>query len=98
MQGGRQIADNIAWLSGEALPAYTYGHPSLYMQCKQSENYLSVGLWNFFADVAIAPVIELGEKYSGIKFISCSGRLDADKVSLSDIAPFAFAGFELFKA
>ena len=95
---GRQIADNIAWLSGEALPAYTYGHPSLYMQCKQSENSLAVGLWNFFADVAIAPVIELGEKYSGIKFISCSGRLDGDKVYLSDIAPFAFAGFEVFKA
>ena len=50
---GRQIADNVPWLSGNKLPAYVYGHPSLYMQCKQGENSMSVGLWNFFADIAI---------------------------------------------
>lgn len=94
---GRQIADNIPWLSGNNLPAYIYGHPSLYMQCKENENSLAVGLWNFFADIAIDPVAELDKTYKDIKFINCSGKLENDKVYLSDIAPFAFAGFVVFK-
>ena len=95
---GRQIADNVPWLSGEKLPAYVYGNPSLYVQCKQSENAMAVGLWNFFADIAIDPVVELGEAYGSIKFINCNGRLENDKVYLDDINPFAFVGFEVFKA
>ena len=94
---GRQIAENIPWLSGEKLPAYVYGNPSLYVQCKQGENAMAVGLWNFFADIAIDPVVELGEAYSNIKFINCNGRLENDKVYLDDINPFAFCGFEVFK-
>lgn len=94
---GRQIADSIEWLSGNKLPAYVYGHPSLYMQCKQYEGSMAVGLWNFFADTAIDPVIELGAEYSDIKFINSGGRLEKDKVYLSDINPFAFSGFEVFK-
>ena len=94
---GRQIADNIPWLSGNKLPAYVYGHPSLYMQCKENEKAMAVGLWNFFADIAIDPVAKLDKAYKDIKFINCSGKLENDKVYLSDIAPFAFAGFVVFK-
>ena len=94
---GRQIAENVPWLSGEKLPAYIYGNPSLYVQCKQSEKAMAVGLWNFFADMAIDPVVELDESYSNIKFINCNGRLENDKVYLDDINPFAFCGFEVFK-
>ena len=94
---GRQIAENIPWLSGDKLPAYVYDNPSLYVQCKQGENAMAVGLWNFFADIAIDPVVELGEAYSNIKFINCNGRLENDKVYLDDINPFAFCGFEVFK-
>ena len=94
---GRQIADNIPWLSGNKLPAYVYGHPSLYMQCKENEKAMAVGLWNFFADIAIDPVAKLDKAYKDIKFINCSGRLENGKVYLSDIAPFAFAGFVVFK-
>lgn len=92
---GRQIADNIPWLSGQKLPAYVYGHPSLYMQCKSHENNMSVGLWNFFADTAISPIIELHQKYSEIEFTNCTGKLLGDKVHLSDIQPFDFAGFSV---
>ena len=94
---GRQVADNIAWLSGEKLPAYVYGYPSLYMQCKEGNDSMAVGIWNFFADTAIEPVVQLGESYDDIKFINCGGRLENDKVYLNDIDPFAFAGFEVFK-
>lgn len=93
---GRQIADNIPWLSGKKLPAYVYGHPSLYMQCKKNEKSMSVGLWNFFADTAIDPIIELDKNYSSITFSDCSGELLEDKVSLSDIPPFGFVSFEVY--
>ena len=46
----------------------------------------------------MSPVVELGEEYNDIKFINCNGRLEGDKVYMDDIAPFSFAGFEVFKA
>ena len=92
---GLQIAENIPWLSGKKLPAYVYGHPSLYIQCKKNEEGMSVGIWNFFADIAIEPIIELDKNYSSINFINCSGELSKDKVSLSDIPPFSFVAFEV---
>lgn len=91
----RQIAKNVEWLSGKKLPAYVYGHPSLYIQCKENADSLSVGLWNFFADVAINPVVELSEKYSDIEFVNCNGQLDGDKVKLTDIAAFDYAFINL---
>ena len=94
---GRQIAECITWLSGEKLPAYVYGCPSLYMQCKRNEGAMAVGLWNFFADTAIEPTVTLDGVYKGVKFTNCNGRLEGDKVYLTDIAPFAFAGFEVYK-
>ena len=94
---GRQIAENITWLSGKKLPGYVYGHPSLYMQCKKNEKSMAVGLWNFFADTAIEPVVELDNKYSSINFNNCSGKLLQDKVLLSDIPPFGFVAFEVNK-
>ncbi len=94
---GYQIAQNVTWLSGVKLPAYIYGHPSLYMQCKKNEKAMAVGLWNFFADTVMEPVVELETPFRDIRFINCSGKMEKDKVCLSDIDPFAFAGFEVFR-
>ncbi len=90
---GRQYATQIPWLSGEALPAYCYGHPALYLQCKEDAHSLSVGLWNFFADIAMEPVVELAQSYESIRFIQCDGRLERNRVVLTDIPAFGFAGF-----
>lgn len=91
----RQYAENISWLSGKKLPAYVYGNPSLYIQCKKNEGAMAVGLWNFFADPVIEPQIELDSEYNDITFINCNGRLEKNKVVLTDIAPFDFVGFEV---
>ena len=56
---------------------------------------MAVGLWNFFADPAIDPVVELDSEYSGIEFLNTNGKLDGNKVYLNDIPPFGFAGFEV---
>ena len=91
----RQYADNITWLSGKRLPAYVYGNPSLYIQCKKNKEAMAVGLWNFFADPVIEPQVELDSEYKDITFINCNGRLEKNKLVLTDIAPFGFAGFEV---
>lgn len=91
----RQYAENAAWLSGKRLPAYAYGNPALYIQCKRDESAMAVGLWNFYADNVFEPEILLDREYENIEFINCGGELKGDKVLLTDIAPFGFAGFEV---
>ena len=93
----RQYADNIPWLCGKKLPAYSYGNPNLYNLCKRNGSELAVGLWNLHADIAFEPVVELDDTYSAIEFIGCTGKLLGDKVKLSDIAAFEFAGFTVRK-
>ena len=56
---------------------------------------MAVGLWNFFADPAIDPVVELDGEYGGIEFLNTNGKLDGNKVYLNDIPPFGFVGFEV---
>lgn len=92
---GRQYAENVPWLSGGRLPAYSYGHPALYILCKKDEQSMAVGLWNFFADPAIDPIIELDREYCDVRFLNTEGRLDGNKVRLKDIPPFGFAAFEV---
>lgn len=93
----RQIADQVHWISGKKLPAYCYGNPAMYTIVKEGAGQLAVGLWNLHADIAIDPVVELAETYSSIEFIGCSGRLEGNKVFLSEIPAFGFAGFNLTK-
>ncbi len=93
----RQYADVIPWLSGKKLPAFVYGCPSMYIQCKKDEQSLTVGLWNFFEDTAFAPTVEIFGEYSDIEFICGGGTLSGNRVNLNDIAPFGFCGFVLKK-
>ncbi len=93
----RQYANVIPWLSGKTLPAFVYGCPSMYIQCKEDSDTLTVGLWNFFEDTAFSPVVELGNTYSDIEFIQGSGTLSGAKVVLNDIIPYGFTGFILKK-
>lgn len=91
----RQYAEQIPWLSGRRLPAYVYGNPALYIQCKKDEKALAVGLWNFFADPVFSPIVRLDGEYASIACINCEGRIDGDRAILSDIPPFGFAAIEV---
>ncbi len=93
----RQLAEQVEWLSGKKLPAFCYGHPNLYLQTKKGENSLAVGLWNFFADPAMDPVLELSESYSEVRFLNCHGSLKGNRVYLEDLPPFSIAAVELIK-
>ena len=87
----KQVCD----LFGAKNPAYSYGNPDLYLIAKKGANSLSVGLWNIFADEIFEPVIELDKEYKSIECIGCTGRIEGNKVHLSQMNPFSFAGFEV---
>jgi hypothetical protein len=93
----RQIAEFIEWSSGQKLPAYVYGCPEMYIQCKESDGKLAVGLWNFFADEAFDFTVELSEEYSNIKFLNCKGELCGNKIKIESIPAFGFGFFEVEK-
>lgn len=91
------ITDNMQWLSGRKLPAFCCGHPNLYIQCKEDEKSLVVGIWNFFEDEVLEPVIQLGQTYKNAEFLCGAGTLLGDTAQLEDIPPFAFRGMVLAK-
>ena len=90
----KQLSEVIPWLCGKSLPAYIH-HPRLYVQCKQNDTALGIGLWNFFADPIYSPTVKLDKEYSQTKSFNCDVRLEGKKAYLSEIAPFGFAFIEL---
>ena len=95
----RQYADAAEWLCGKKLPAYVYGCPELYLQCKKDgENKtITVGLWNNFADPAMDPVVELDEEYTDFEFFNCTGTAEKNTLKLNDLPPYSFAAFKAKK-
>lgn len=93
---GNQLSKAVEYLSGTALPAWIPNCPDLYMLCKKgADGSMAVGLWNIFADKISDHVITLDRPYNAIEFINCSGRIEGNKVYLTEIPAFEFAGFEV---
>ena len=92
-----QIARAVKLMTGKSLPAYSYGNPDFYIMAKRDSKGLTVCLFNIFADAAENPVIELDEEYKEAEFFGCTGKISGNRIFLSDIAPFAFAGLALKK-
>ena len=93
----KQIKKAIEDISGKKLPAYCYGNPDLYIMTKEDESGKAVGLFNIFADGIFDGVVDIDSEYKEINFINCKGELKGNKVQISEIQPFAFAGFEIKK-
>ena len=91
----KQLAEAAAWLSGEALPAVCFGNPDLYIQTKQNGNRLAVGLWNFSTDEIFEPTVQLTKSGTVTGTIRCTAQITKSAVTLSPLAPYAFAGFEV---
>ena len=91
------ISDSTEWLSGDRLPAFCPGHPYLYLQCKESESETVLGIWNFFADAALSPVVELGQSYKSAEIFCGGGRLCGERLFLDDLPPYGFCAAVLKK-
>ena len=89
------IADNVTWMAGKPLPAFSSKHPGLYILASKGGDTMSVALANVNIDDVYAPEIRLDKLYSDIRFVNCTGRLVGDTVYLSDIPPYGFAAFEV---
>ena len=94
---GRQLGENVAWLSGKALPAWAPGHPNRYLPCKEDEKSLTVGLWNLFPDPVFDPVVRLEGAFTQARWLNTQGVLEEDRVRLEEIPPYGFAGFTVYK-
>ncbi len=67
----------------------------LYILVAKDEKSMSVAVTNIFLDDIYDPEIILDREYSEIKFVNCTGRLEGNKVILSDIHPYDFVIFEV---
>lgn len=96
---GEQIVKCVPWLSrGKMLPASITGNPCLYMIAKERDGALSVGLWNFYPDPVFTPTVTLAEEYRRIRVLDGKeGKLADRSVTLGEIPPYGFVGFELTK-
>jgi hypothetical protein len=92
-----QLYKCLTWLRKRLPDVYIPGHPDLYVQTKKDESSLSVGLWNFFEDSVLTPTLSLGETWKKAEFLNCTGTLEGNRVVLSDIPAFSFAGVVLRK-
>ena len=94
----RQLVEGFNYVAKKPLPAVCTGNPFLYIIAKKDEDNMSVGLWNFFADEVINPVIQLDEPYDNLDVYLKGGKLDGDKVILDqDIPPYGFVLFTVSK-
>ena len=89
----RELYEIGEWISGEPLPAKITDCPDAYIMTAKDGRENAVGLWNVFEDAIDEPVIELGCTPKNLRFVNCSGHADGNKVILSEILPFGFAGF-----
>lgn len=83
----RQLVKAVGRLTGRALPACSLGNPDLYLLCKRDERELAVGLWNICPDDIYEPMVELEHACRGIRFLNCTGRMEGNRVYLSQMPP-----------
>ena len=88
-----EMYENAEWISGKKLLAKITGSPDVYIITAYDDNEVAVGIWNMFPDAIDRPEVYLPYEPAGIEFTSCSGKLENNKVLLSELAPFGFAGF-----
>lgn len=94
----RQLAEGVAYVSKKPLPAVCLGNPFVYIVARKDADSMSVGIWNFFADEVMNPVIQLDEEYESADIYLKDGHLEGNKLVLhEDIPPYGFVLFTVYK-
>lgn len=89
------LNDGIEWISHRALPVKCLENPDLYLLCRESEDTLTVGLFNCFPDPIDAPTLTLGGTYTHAEFLGTGGKLDANTLTLAPLPAFSFCAVKL---
>lgn len=93
----KALTEGIEWLTGKHLPIWCEGNPELYILCREGEDFLTVGLFNCFADPIDMPLLTTEKAYTSIECVGCSGTVEGNTVTLSSIPAFSFAAFKVKK-
>ena len=93
----RHLQDAVSWIARKPLPYTSKPHAGLYTLCKQTEDTLTIGFFNCWADPIWEPVFSLSEEYALAEGIRCDALLDGKELRLSTIPPFNFATVTLKK-
>ncbi len=93
----KQITDNIEWLSGDPADAVCLGNPDLTIYTKKDGEKLIISLYNTSVDSVLSPIVTLSKEYKTAEFINCKGELKGNKLRLSKLGAFEFAGIKLYK-
>ena len=90
-----ELINAVEWMCGKSLPAKSNKNPNLYIYAAKDEKAMSVLLLNIHLDSIDKPVVELDKEYTEIKCVNCSGRIEGNKVYLSEIQGYGMAAFEV---
>jgi hypothetical protein len=83
-------------MQGYPLPAVIEKCPGAYVLTKEKDGVMAVGVWNFYADEILDPIIKLWKDYHKVRFIHGSGQLFGNVVKLDkDIPAFGSVVFEV---
>ena len=93
----KALTEGIEWLTGRPLPVKCEKNPGLYLLCREGEDFLTVGLFNCFADPIDTPILTAERAYSSIECVGCTGTVDGNTATLSALPPFSFAAVKLKK-
>jgi len=86
----------IEWLCKKPLPASCPKNPNLYLLASKGENgAMSVALANVHLDDVFSPTVKLDRAYQSVRGVNCTGVLNGDTMTLSDLPPYGFAAFEV---
>lgn len=92
------LASSLPWVGRGPLPACCMGNPEVSLMAEQTEEGLSLALFNCFADPLLAPTITLGEEYSSLESFGCKATLERKSIRIeSPIYGFSSAFFKLKK-
>ena len=92
---GRQLAEIIPWLGGEALPAVCHGNPLLYQICKAGDGKIASAFINCHEDEIYNAEIKISKPIKKVRFIGCEGEMINDRLlTVKYIKAFGFAAFE----
>ena len=94
---GIRIYEKMRILENAEMPVRCDGHPMLYCICKENENGISAGYFNFHADEIRDAEVIFADKPSKVEFINCEGMVTEKGVVIKHIKSFGFAGLLIYK-
>lgn len=78
------------------LPAFAVGHPDLYIQTKQSDNRLVIGIWNCHADATDDLKLTVHDDIKNVRGVRCKATKTSDSgITVGHLPAFSYCFIEV---